>query len=507
MAVLARLTRVVLALAVVCPALAQAGEPGDGKIVRAAGQVTLRPPGGLEGPAYVGAVVTRGTQLRTGPDGSAEVDFDDGSIVRLHEDSSVLLSANHKARPKLAVLLFFGRLWSKVYPSRTGERAFEVATANAVCGVRGTEFETQVGDDGSMRLTVTEGQVGVDGEGGRASAGAGQQVEANEKAVGAVSSSGGQTGWAQWQADRRERLRTQAAAIVAVLETRINTRVEELEARRAQQRDLQARRKPIEERARRGEQGAADELHALDEQLVTVSEAIAQVGDEARVQLGTVDHFAELASDPRLAGVDRGLLQAKAASLQRARAAVDRLVAEGTRGSETTGTQGSRPSERTPGATSPSDGVPDSRKLESSQAAVARMRDVLGRVLKHLEDARAERDVIKLNCVNEKLTAIKGLLRIAEQADVALQEAVSRKDSETAGHEFDKISIAQRKSEQLLSESESCVGELAVYSGSTQVDVVIEESARAAPDPTANLGAPLTLPQVLDRPPVASPYQ
>ena len=59
---------------------------------------------------------------------------------------------------------------------------------------------------------------------------------------------------------------------------------------------------------------------------------------------------------------------------------------------------------------------------EHSHSALERMRAILTKVLKHLQGARDERDVVKLNCVNEKLTAVKGLLKIAEQADVGLQE-------------------------------------------------------------------------------------
>jgi hypothetical protein len=145
--------------------------------------------------------------------------------------------------------------------------------------------------------------------------------------------------------------------------------------------------------------------------------------------------------------------------------------------------------------------VPDAQKIEGSSAAVAHMRDVLSRVLKHLEDARAERDVIKLNCVNEKLTAVKGLLRISEQADVSLQEAVGRKDNEQSQHEYVKITIAERKCEQLLAESEACIGEVAVYSGETQVDVVIEGVPDS--DPTEWTGEQ----PYLTRPQAASPYQ
>jgi len=148
------------------------------------------------------------------------------------------------------------------------------------------------------------------------------------------------------------------------------------------------------------------------------------------------------------------------------------------------------------------DTVPDGDKPDHSRQAVDRMREILSRMLKYLEEAREEKDVIKLNCVNEKLTAVKGLLKISEQADVGLQEAVARRDVEASAHEFEKVSIAQRKSEQLLAESEACVGELAVYSGDTEVEVVIENAAKS--DPTRDTGEGS---MILNRPPPASPYQ
>jgi hypothetical protein len=105
--------------------------------------------------------------------------------------------------------------------------------------------------------------------------------------------------------------------------------------------------------------------------------------------------------------------------------------------------------------------VPDAQKLSRSAAAVSQMRGTLKVVLGKLEDARNTKDVVKLNCVNEKLTQVKGLLRISEQSDVALQEAVSKKDEPTADHEYTKVTIAQSKVEQLRSEAEQCIGQLA----------------------------------------------
>ena len=88
---------------------------------------------------------------------------------------------------------------------------------------------------------------------------------------------------------------------------------------------------------------------------------------------------------------------------------------------------------------------PDPEKLAPVVAVGQRMRSALSDVLGRLEEARATKDVVKLNCVNEKLTQVKGLLRISEQSDVALQEAVARKDTTAAEHEYTKVTIARDK--------------------------------------------------------------
>ncbi len=103
----------------------------------------------------------------------------------------------------------------------------------------------------------------------------------------------------------------------------------------------------------------------------------------------------------------------------------------------------------------------DPEKIRRSAEAVAKMRTALKDVLVKLEEARNSKDVVKLNCVNEKLTQIKGLLRISEQSDIALQESVAKKESATAEHEYTKVSIAVVKVNQLSAEAEECIGQLA----------------------------------------------
>lgn len=145
----------------------------------------------------------------------------------------------------------------------------------------------------------------------------------------------------------------------------------------------------------------------------------------------------------------------------------------------------------------------DSEKLDLAIGYLAEMKGVLGHVLRLLTDAREEKDVIKVNCVNEKLTNIKGLIRISEQAEMTLQEALAKGEKDTATHEFHKISISHQKIKILRTEAEQCVGELAFAVGKTTVEVEIDKDQVPEDDPTD-----IELPETnIIRPPAASPYQ
>jgi len=147
--------------------------------------------------------------------------------------------------------------------------------------------------------------------------------------------------------------------------------------------------------------------------------------------------------------------------------------------------------------------VPDAQKLSRSAAAVSQMRAALKVVLGKLEDARNTKDVVKLNCVNEKLTQVKGLLRISEQSDVALQEAVAKKDEPAADHEYTKVTIAQSKVEQLRTEAEQCIGQLAFRTDENLSVEVLVPSDLPGGDPTNPPAATLATVS----PPPASPIK
>jgi len=166
--------------------------------------------------------------------------------------------------------------------------------------------------------------------------------------------------------------------------------------------------------------------------------------------------------------------------------------------------QGPVPSPRTPPAAvalEKASEVPDSQKLERSTQALSVMRDVLRQVIGKVEEARRTKDVVKLNCANEKLTQIKGLLRISEQADVSLQESLTRREVSTSEHEYTKVMIARQKVGQLRSEAEECIGQLAFRTDENLFVEVEEPENLPGGDPTR----PPPPDDIFVRPPPASP--
>lgn len=146
--------------------------------------------------------------------------------------------------------------------------------------------------------------------------------------------------------------------------------------------------------------------------------------------------------------------------------------------------------------------VPDPEKVRISADSVTKMRASLKDVLGKLEEARNTKDVVKLNCVNEKLTQIKGLLRISETSDVTLQEAVAKHETATAEHEFTKVSIARSKVDQLRAEAEECIGQLAFR---TDENLAVEVETPEYLPPGDLTTIPPSFPPIDSRPPPASP--
>ncbi len=154
-----------------------------------------------------------------------------------------------------------------------------------------------------------------------------------------------------------------------------------------------------------------------------------------------------------------------------------------------------------PAARKVAQGASDGQKLAQADENLDRMRQAVRQVTGRLEDARKEKDVVKLNCVNEKLAQIKGLLKLSEQAKATAQEAMARRD-DSAGTEIQKIGVASDKADKLRSDAEQCMGQLAF--AVDQRTVVEVEQPKDLPDQDLTGGEPP--PPILSRPPPASRY-
>jgi len=130
------------------------------------------------------------------------------------------------------------------------------------------------------------------------------------------------------------------------------------------------------------------------------------------------------------------------------------------------------------------------------------MSQVLKRIHTLEETARRQKDIIKLNCVNDKQLQAKVNASIAEQANVALQENIARADEGGRTHEFTRLTIISQKVLVLGAEAENCIGEDLSFVGATRVDLDIDPNI-PRDDPTQP-GVPTT---PIDRPPEASTYR
>ncbi len=148
--------------------------------------------------------------------------------------------------------------------------------------------------------------------------------------------------------------------------------------------------------------------------------------------------------------------------------------------------------------------IPPAEKRELAANHVAESKQLLGSVTGVLKEAREKKDIIRINCVNQKLTKIKALMRSAEMAELYMREALTKKDKKTANHSYRKIAIALQQIRSLKTGAEQCIGELAFATGEKDVvDLKIDRDKVPADDPTLT-----EFPETaIIRPPAASPYQ
>ena len=150
---------------------------------------------------------------------------------------------------------------------------------------------------------------------------------------------------------------------------------------------------------------------------------------------------------------------------------------------------------------------PATRKLSSAEMAsqsrdyMTKMQATQTQVQKLSDDAKKKKDVLKLNCVNDKLVQVKGHISVANQSLETFNGAVARGDEGVEQHQYQRLSIIYQKVLVLGTEAENCIGEDVSYVGATKVDIEVDPSV-PDDDPTQPM---LPLPDPT-RPPQATPF-
>ena len=85
--------------------------------------------------------------------------------------------------------------------------------------------------------------------------------------------------------------------------------------------------------------------------------------------------------------------------------------------------------------------------------------------------ATQSKDVIKLNCVNENLLAVKQLLNIADEAKTEFTGAKIEGDRGEQVHQYGQITIASEKAKEAGNEAQACIGEELHFVGKNDVTV------------------------------------
>jgi len=138
--------------------------------------------------------------------------------------------------------------------------------------------------------------------------------------------------------------------------------------------------------------------------------------------------------------------------------------------------------------------------LKDVNTRIANIRNAQSQIQKMLDNAKNGKppDIVKINCLNDKLIQVRGHTTVAQNSIAALNAAG---DNATARHEAARIQILGEKVDTLFTEAQACTGNEASYVGNTSIDVWIDPNI-PNDDPTE---PPLPLPDVT-RPPEASPF-
>jgi Flp pilus assembly protein TadD len=121
--------------------------------------------------------LTAGDSLRTGNFGKMDVLFVDGTQIKIHQKSTLLIKnvRSPDAQRNTILKLERGEVWSR---TKAGADGLRIETPSATAAIRGTDWDLLVDDQGISYLTVLKGTVVLFNDYGEVTASGGEQAMA-----------------------------------------------------------------------------------------------------------------------------------------------------------------------------------------------------------------------------------------------------------------------------------------------------------------------------------------
>jgi hypothetical protein len=120
----------------------------------------------------------------------------------------------------------------------------------------------------------------------------------------------------------------------------------------------------------------------------------------------------------------------------------------------------------TVGFTAPVSMTPQ-QELAQAEATVNYVSTSSQTVANRLQQARQQKDVVKMLCLNDKLSQIDVAARTVAERKSQLTAAVGRNDAELSNHEYTILTVIKQRVDQLMTEANQCVGEEATSTGAS----------------------------------------
>jgi hypothetical protein len=99
-------------------------------------------------------------------------------------------------------------------------------------------------------------------------------------------------------------------------------------------------------------------------------------------------------------------------------------------------------------------------KRKRADSSLDLIKQSLRVALKNLQEAYEKNNIKQINCVKGHLATIKGLLRIAEEAQMSLKEALITGQADLTTHEFVKITMARERAKRAQLLLVGCSGDV-----------------------------------------------